>query len=50
MSDEAIVILIDEPHYDSRASFELNDDGTVLSVIHHNLAFLIDEEPEYIKQ
>ena len=48
--DEAIVILIDGKYGVSRASFELNEDGTVLSVIQHNLSFSIDEEPEYIKQ
>ena len=48
--DEAIFIFIDGLQVDHMASFELNEDGTVLSVIQHNLPYAIDNEPEYKKQ
>ena len=50
VSDEAIVIFFDGLHVDNMASFELNEDGTVLSVIQHDLSYAIDKEPEYKKQ
>ncbi len=47
--DEAIVILRDGLYIDERASFELNDDGTALSVIQHDLSYAIGNQ-QYIKQ